>query len=396
MMDDPFEFCNSILSLACLPLIKKYSEVHHTLLQGAIKALENCPYSEKKFTAPAILNSKLALEYDSWYLNSSKTINEIPFSSIVSIKRNAIELSILKDSHFSSVQIAIKNIIEDGGVEYTIDFLKGCWSSFTFPPSLDMIHFYLYALYRMYAFDISLDSSIDELLKSESQFNKIKGDKEDELSILDIIESKKASPMKWLIFRRKFIAQIDKKGNRKYDKLEALLNDETAKTEQKLKCLKGEKFDKFYGGLIHLIPVYYTLKESYYELYFATKDNNKRKEINEKQTFVEERCADINQLLLTPTNGPLISELIELANYSIRKKRRWLNYWYKSRVQINNELKSNLLDTFETDKSIDFDYEKVTNNLNNTILFSLSDSQTKALNLLNNTGFYEFFLQSKF
>jgi hypothetical protein len=257
------------------------------------------------------------------------------------------------------VQAAAQEVIERHGFQNVFPFLKHCWDQCLIVSEDDAFRSLITAI-RAEAFSISWKECGEELREAEW------------------LAGRKSGPN--FFKRAKKLADIDRAAGRKANPLAAIAEREMAAAADELSVAKQQDFSEFLRAVYAIKPIYYSLRDVWYECHFLTDDPMLRAEYNFKECIVDEYQADIGSLLLAPTSSVLLNDLRQWHILRPRHRRNRIKFWSESRVQMNFQMEKFIKERSSTISCEDAALQLV-QDVRHWIISSISNGQRRALDI---------------
>jgi hypothetical protein len=306
-------------------------EIRRVLLTRALEYLEDDKLASRAETEDvcrvAILNGALAIQHDAWGLDPkfgdpTLTWPEYRVAHAALIRNEIDRLSAVGFPllSFDPCDAAIQNVLSRHGLAAVISFLKECWKN-NLILSEDGFFRPMFIAIRAEAFDLDWSSCGEEIRTAEKRAQD--SSQNQEFSILA---------------RARELAKIDKEKSRTCGRLEGVVRRENREAELALARARAGPFSVFLRLVSQIKPVYYTLRDAWYELHFLSANRQQQEEFEYLECFADERQADIGQMFQMPCGAPMLSDVAGWGDLTPSARRRRLRFWLNSRVQLNDEL----------------------------------------------------------
>ncbi len=366
-MNERLYQCNDYISFAALT---GNPETRRGILQNALtlldKILENFPKESVPVHEPAVLNPKIAMERNRWGVDpksGDQPLSELEYletrrymlvTELGAIAKRRMPLASLRP-----FQPAVGDIHSHHGINKANTFIKGCWRNYLLFDLHECSNEIVNAV-RGEAFGLDLITSREELNSAMERGARSSADSG--FSIHELASE---------------LAQIDLSFRRKVTSLENTVLREFKITENELEEIKKKPYSSFVRGLFALAPTYVALAKLFLELKHFSSDDTQKSDFELKSVFVEERAADITQMTLSPVPVMLLKD--DWSGLSPQARKRRLDFWHYSRIQINDEFMESIKNDFASDG---FDAEKWKKDLHDKATNSLDKSQSEFLKLI--------------
>jgi hypothetical protein len=242
---------------------------------------------------------------------------------------------------------AVGDIEARHGVRAAITFLKEAWTH-QLVLSLDHFFFQFHALIRAEAWGMSRSEAQREHPATEVRSPEDRGRG---LAALDATKGRDAAP------------------------LAAILDREFAEACARLQDARRLRYADFMRSIIALRPIFYSLRDLYWELHFLSGEGDSG-EFIERERLVDEWQADCGQVHLAPYSVMATFGLDK--DMSEPQVRRHLAFWTRGRVQLNDDLAATARHTYRRGG-----IAAMIDHLNTSVHAGLDESQVKALNTFN-------------
>jgi hypothetical protein len=267
----------------------------------------------------AILRGEAALQLDSWIVGPGLGVRQLTRDELLAEKREAIREAI-RGHHplypMSTVRAAARSVSASFGPQRMVEFMVDCWRT-RLLLSIDEFFWAYVTGMRAAAFMLDYDSAEDELREADQALGTRN------FTILD---------------RTRSVAALDRRRGRSVQDLRALLERAQASAEAELARLLDQPFAAFLRGVANLRPIYYALRDLWYIAMELTDDQDERDDARANECWVDERQADIGGLLISPSGGLAIADLVEWEHLGPAARRARYSYWLQGRVHLNREV----------------------------------------------------------
>ena len=145
---------------------------------------------------------------------------------------------------------------------------------------------------------------------------------------------------------------------------------------------RRRSFSDFLRGVFALKPIYYTLRDIWYELHFVASNAQDRSEFEYFEAVADEMQADIGQMILHPSAGPMLADVARWDGKTVANCRRWLDFWERSRIQINHAIAQKIRAKLDSSQG-HIDGNALRQEVQSLISGSLSDGQRLATTMFD-------------
>jgi hypothetical protein len=282
---------------------------------------------QRLLAKPAILDIRASLKFDRWGLYPKLGDSCLSSTQYLDVRIGLIQSEIKTAEmegfpmlHPSPVQLAVRDIWSQHGVAAVLPFIQACWKDGLIL-KLDDYFLAMYTAARSEAFGLEWQQCWEEMVHADSQASK--DSTSGGLSILS---------------RARRMADIDAGFARDPRALETIARREYQSVEISLTKAKRRPFSSFLREVLVLKPVYYSLRDIWYELHFLAIEPEERSEFEYLESLVDEMQADIGQMVLHPLGGPILGDILQWDGRTVAHCRRRLDFWEHSRVQLNHAI----------------------------------------------------------
>jgi len=283
--------------------------------------------AQRLHVKPAIMDISASLKFDRWGVYPEFGDPPLSLGQYLDIRVSLIydeiqagELQGFPILSLRPVPSAVRDIWSRHGLAAVIPFIKACWKD-SLILSLDDFFWGMHTAVRSEAFGLEWQQCQEEMMESQSQAS------EDS-----------ASGGLSILTRSRRMAQIDARLKRDSKALETIARREHKSVEASLAAAKRRPFSSFLREIFALRPIYYTLRDIWYELHFLASEPQDRSEFAYLECLVDEMQADIGQMVLNPLAGPILGDISEWNGRSPSHCRRRMAFWEHSRIQVNHEI----------------------------------------------------------
>jgi hypothetical protein len=365
MTSDRVIICNDLLAYAATgllpgPLRTKYLKTALEYLQNEQRQLTQ---PQRLLSKPAILDPGAALMFDRWGLYpqfGDPALSLVQYLDMrISLIESEIEAQEIKGLPLldrDRIQSANRDIWSRHGLVAVLPFLKTCWKDGHIL-NLDDFFLVMHTAVRSEAFDLKWQECWEELMEADSQASNI-------------------------VTRARQMAEIDARKARDPKPLETIARREHERVQELLSRARSRPFSSFLREIHGLKPVYYTLRDIWYELNFLAADRQDRSEFEYQECLVDEMQADIGQMVVTPVSGPMLADLFTFDGRSVAHCRRRLDFWEHSRIQVNHAIAQKIRERLDSYQGI-VDGKALTDEVQTLLAASLSKGQHLAMTMFD-------------
>jgi hypothetical protein len=318
------------------------------LLQTALRYLRE--ERERQLTEPlhllpkpAILDIGASLKFDRWALYPK--FGDPPLTwrqyldnrvSLIESEINAAEVEGFQMLRLSPVESASRDVWSRHGLSAVLPFLKTCWRD-KLIISLDDFFWVMHTAVRSEAFGLEWQEAWEEMMEAGSEASKNSSNEH----------------VNSLVTRARRIAEIDAKKARDAKPLDTIARRELQRVQELLAKARLRPFSGFLREIQALRPVYYTLRDIWYELHFLVSDPKDRVQYEFEECLVDEMQADIGQMVCYPLGGPMLADVLQWNGRSVAHCHRRLNFWEHSRIQVNHAIAQNIRTKLDLQGNVD-------------------------------------------
>ena len=325
---------------ACDDLIASATGVRDTglrnaLLVAALRHLEIGELGQSAGTEVAngacILDVEAALVHDCWALYPAFGDAALTGADYLAIKKRRVLRELQPQEpipggffRFGSIDPAVRDIRNRHGAASVLPFISESWEQ-SLILGIDEFFLAAFSEFRCDAFGIDWNECSDELSAAQLQVER------------------DAEPLT-ILTRARALARHDAEVGRLTGPLASLVQREHATADARLARYRKRPFCEFLRGLFALKPIYYTLRDLYFELHFLATDPDEKAVFEHQETLVDEIQADIGQMMMMPGIALAFDNLWMWAGKSYQKSKSSVYYWLESRAQLNDEMANLLLE----------------------------------------------------